>query len=66
MKQLKLYKDSAQQILDIVHAARAMGLVQGKDFDFEYYPCHGLLEQKHVVFTLYDDKWASMFALRWS
>lgn len=52
MKQLKLYKDSAQQILDIVHAARAMGLVQGKDFDFEYYPCHGLLEQ-NMLFLHY-------------
>ena len=66
MVEIKIYIDSVNRILDIVQSAKDMGLTQGTDFDFAYHPCYELVEQKHVVFRLYDEKLSTIFSLKWS
>lgn len=60
------------EILDIVHELRAQGLVQGKDFDFAYnkaehdnFSYEPAVEQ-HTVFSFHTEKYATLFALRYS
>lgn len=63
---------SASNGLDRVHELRAMGLVQGKDFDFAYFPredqgyAFGMHDGFYTEFTFYEEKYATMFALKWS
>ena len=63
---------SANEILDIVHELRAQGLVQGTDFDFAYnkaqydnFSYEPAVEQ-HTVFSFHTEKYATLFALRYS
>jgi hypothetical protein len=57
-------------VMDIVRELRAMGLVQGTDFDFSYTPPDYNYEihehfERFTVFTFYQDKWATWFALKY-
>lgn len=66
-----LHNKSANEAIDIVHDIRRMGLLQGIDFDFKFMPTEcdpasgQVITDKHTVFTFYDDKWATLFALKW-
>ena len=60
------------EILDIVRELRAQGLVQGTDFDFAYnkaeYDNFGYepAVERHTVFSFHTEKYATLFALRYS
>lgn len=72
MKEIKLPNINAQDTMDIVRQIRAQGLAQHKDFDFafhqvKYDPISGhAIENKHAIFKFYDDKYATLFALRYA
>jgi hypothetical protein len=59
-------------IMNIVRSLRSQGLVQGVDFDFAYRqqtfdPINGhSITDRHTVFTFYTEKYATLFALKWS
>ena len=62
------YKDP-NYILDIVRELRASGLVQGVHFDFAYNQSRwdemiGEIP-KHTVFTFYEEKYSTLFALKY-
>ena len=58
------------EIMDMVKDLRTQGLVQGKDFDFEYRPetwdNFSRVHEKYTVFTFYDERWGTWFTLKWS
>jgi len=63
---------NANEILNIVYELRAQGLVQGQDFDFSYnkaeydnFSYEPAIEQ-HTVFSFHTEKYATLFALRYS
>ena len=69
MTVIKLLGKDPTEIIEIVKAMRASGLVQGKDFDFAFYrtrwdPMIGDMEG-FTNFTFYEEKLATWFALRW-
>lgn len=73
MKEIRLDSLDVNDTLDIVRALRAQGLVQGQDFDFRYERAkydpvtgHGPTDNKHALFKFYDDKYATLFALRYA
>ena len=58
------------EIMEIVRQMREDGVAQSKDFDFAYYQGHwdemiGAVP-KHTVFTFYNEKIATLFALKYS
>lgn len=59
-------------IMEIVREMREQGFIQGRDFDFNYHPPSynndgwSAVTPKYTVFTFYEDKLATMFALKWS
>ena len=61
----------ASDIMEIVRELREYGWRQGTDFDFKYYPylfeaSSGIEYTRHTVFTFYNDKYATFFALKWA
>lgn len=69
MTVIKLLNKDPNEVMDIVRAMRANGMVQGKDFDFAYYQSRwdemiGEIP-KNVEFRFYEEKLATWFALRW-
>lgn len=55
--------------MELVQEIRQMGLKQGEDFDFSYYQTKwdemiGEIPE-HTKFTFYDDKWATIFSLKY-
>lgn len=69
MKNIRL-EISAMKGMEIVNELRNTGYVQGKDFDFAYYPTvqhrfNGPTKSACVIFTFYDDKLATFFILKW-
>jgi hypothetical protein len=63
---------NANDILEIVRELREQGLVQGTDFDFAYnkaqydnFSYEPAVEQ-HTVFSFHTEKYATLFALRYS
>lgn len=72
MKQVILSRGTPGEIIEIVREMRATGMVQGKDFDFKYCPIQynndgwEVIAEKHTVFTFYDEKYATWFALKWA
>jgi hypothetical protein len=70
MKEIKLFGVDANRAMEIVRELRQQGLKQGTDFDFSYnqtkYDNWTLIDDKHTVFKFYDDKYATLFALRYS
>jgi hypothetical protein len=70
MVQIKIYKKNAGEILDIVRELRAIGWVQSVDFDFAFNQSSwdAMIGEipKCTVFTFYTEKYATMFALKYS
>lgn len=72
MKEIKIIDISPTRVIDIVRELRQQGLVQGTDFDFSYhqakidYDGFEAVENKHANFKFYDDKYATLFALRYA
>ncbi len=66
-----LHKD-ANQVMDIVKDLRQQGLIQGHDFDFAFsqakYNNDGweAVTPRQTVFTFYSEKYATLFALKYS
>lgn len=60
------------EILEIVRELRAQGLVQGTDFDFAYNKAeydnfsYEPAVERHTVFSFHTEKYATLFALRYS
>lgn len=74
MTQVELVSIRIDRVLEIVHELRQEGLVQGQDFDFAYSPerlnynlayIGEVLDQRHTVFSFYNDSLASWFALKY-
>ena len=71
MISVSLYRD-VNEIMEVVRALRQHGLVQGTHFDFAYCPPKydndgwQPIHAKHTVFTFYEEKWATWFALKYS
>jgi hypothetical protein len=69
---VKLLHKDASEVMRIVQDVRAMGLIQGTDFDFAFHqavhdPISGhLREPKHTIFTFYESKWATLFNMKWA
>ena len=69
---VKLLHKRVNEIMEIVQQLRAEGYVQGKDFDFAFYReawdsvNNEAVMPRHTVFTFYSEKYATLFALRWS
>ena len=67
-----VYGFEVSTFMDIVRELRAQGLVQGKDFDFKYIPTtyddtgFQVLDNRHMMFTFYNEKYATLFALKYS
>ena len=63
---------TVNETMEIVYDLRSQGYIQGVDFDFAYYPevfdsfCGEPLRFKHAVFTFYVEKYATLFALKYS
>lgn len=59
------------EIMPIVRALRADGLVQGRDFDFAYQHARydsdswEAVHNRQTIFTFYKEEYATMFALRY-
>lgn len=62
----------ASETLEIVRELRSQGLVQGKDFDFAFnqakYDNFGYEPEveRHTVFKFYNEKYATLFSLKYS
>ena len=57
--------------MEIVRELRTSGWQQGSDFDFNYHPYYyadesGREYTRYTVFTFYNDKYATFFALKWA
>ena len=70
MTVIKLLDKDPGAILDIVKELRASGLVQGVHFDFAFNQSRwdemiGEIP-KSTTFTFYEEKLATMFALKWA
>ena len=71
MKKIVLPYKKPAEIMDIVREMRSAGMIQGTDFDFAYshaqYNNDGWDQTSpaQTVFTFYEEKWATWFALRW-
>ena len=63
---------SPNEVMDIVKELRAQGYAQGIDFDFAYnkptWDTFGHEEptRRYTVFTFYKEKYATLFALKYS
>ena len=70
MTVIKISDKDPNEVIEIVKAMRASGLVQGKDFDFAFYqtrwdPMIGDVKG-FTNFTFYEEKLATWFSLRYS
>lgn len=71
MIEVKIIDESPMQMLGLVAELREQGCVQKRDFDFAYYPTvydsdAGEITIRHTIFTFYDEKLASWFALKYA
>ena len=72
MIQVRVDNVDANRTTEIVKELRAQGLVQGKDFDFAYYQSQYLsedwdtFEPKHAIFSFHTEKYATLFAIKYS
>lgn len=69
---VKLSGLDVNRTIEIVHELRSQGLVQGQDFDFKFgqgsydsYDYGGGWREGITEFTFYDERYATMFKLRW-
>lgn len=71
MVKITVHHLKPDEIVSIVRALKNDGLIQGSDFDFEYHAAtfqtgpEGGAIPRHTVFTFYEDKNATLFALKW-
>lgn len=73
--EFKIVDLNVAAIIEIVHEMKSMGYVIDKDFSFAYHSSKGNAESsvgdvewvqdRHVLFTIYNESLASMFALKW-
>lgn len=69
---VKLYDITATRATEIVADLKKLGLVLHKDFEFAYVPpkwdefSYEGVDRKHTRFTFRDEKFATMFSLRYS
>lgn len=72
MIKIKIMDKDPSAIMGIVQELREQGLVQGTDFDFSYCPPRynndgwAPVTPKHTIFVFYEDKYATLFSLRYS
>lgn len=72
MLKVVIYEKGPTEIMEIVKVLREQGLVQGKDFDFAYNKpmfdnfSYEAVHRRHTVFTFYNEKQATLFALKYS
>ena len=72
MIEVKLLHKNAGEILEMVREMRSMGWGQGVDFDFKYQPArynndgHEAVTPRQTKFLFYNEKYATIFCLRWS
>lgn len=72
MKTVSVENVNANDTMNIVNDLRNQGYVQGVDFDFAYRPeIHDNfsmepLQTRHAEFTFYVEKYATLFALKYS
>jgi hypothetical protein len=69
MTNLKL-KISAAKSLELVNELRNSGYIQGKDFDFAYYPSAydnftGRTRPSYVLFHFHNEVLATYYGLKW-
>lgn len=63
---------TASESMDIVRELRAIGLIQGKDFEFRYQPreedgfTYNELAQRGCEFYFKEGKWRSYMALKYA
>jgi hypothetical protein len=71
MIEVRIIDKKPNDILDLVKEIKALGHIQGKDFDFEYYPPkYDALSTEAVynrvtVFKFYTEQLATWFSLRY-
>ncbi len=67
---VKLLDKPPTEIIDLVHQLKSTGLAQGTDFDFEFHQSKwdSMVGEtpRHARFIFYNEKAATLFALRWS
>lgn len=67
-----IYDRKPLEIMEIVKDLRIDGYVQGKDYDFAYHQSkmdtfgHEPPTRRHTVFTFYNEKYATLFTLKYS
>lgn len=67
-----VYDRNPNEVMEIVKELRGQSCVQGRDFDFEYHPSiqdtfgHEPPTRRFTVFRFYTEKYATLFALKWS
>ena len=70
--EVKILDLNSNEVLDIVRELRQQGLVQGTDFDFEYHKptwdnfSYEPVTNRHTIFTFHSEKYATLFALKYS
>lgn len=71
MIKLKVLHKKPDEIMSIVRELRSQGYWQGKDFDFSYHQAQydndgwNAVEPRHTMFTFYNEKLSTYFALKW-
>jgi len=72
VKQIIVPNLKPDKVMEIVREMRKGGMVQGKDFDFKYCPVQynndgwEQISTQHTVFTFYEERYATWFAIKWS
>jgi len=69
MNEVRIEHEKPMSIMAIVAEMREQGYIQRRDFDFAFYPAVFNSETqipRHTIFTFYDDRIASWFALKYS
>jgi len=72
VKQIVLPTLKPDKVMEIVREMRKGGMVQGVDFDFKYCPVQynndgwEMIAEQHTVFTFYEERYATWFAIKWS
>jgi hypothetical protein len=68
--EVAVFHKSADDTMRIVKELRQQGLVQGKDFDFAFNQSRwdDMIGEipKQTIFTFYTEKYATLFALKYS
>ena len=70
--EIKIFENNVSRIIDIVFELRKQGYVQNIDFDFAYNPprydnfSYEAVTRGCTIFTFYDDRLASWFAIKYS